>query len=155
MIPIDQEIVTAPLEGPPGDCFAACIASILEIDLATVPKWGWTENDAGEVIAIETWTKYRGRLFDWLRERGWIYREMQVPTEGAPWDDWRSELGFHIRSGPSYRTNGETDHSVVFWGDELAHDPAPSKKGIMPRRDGDFVNVGFLIPLNPAQDWRS
>lgn len=136
MIPVDQ----TKLGHPEGDCFSACIASILEIPLEDVP------NPKGE-----DWVH---RFNEWLRDYGLAIVTMGLP-EGAkdmPLDMRRYFLpGYCILAVKSPR--GDWTHAVVCLDGEIVHDPHPQRDmGV-----GDWVEVDHLIPLDPkvvAQKYR-
>jgi hypothetical protein len=120
-----------------GNCFAACIASLIGTPLAEVPNFCLSESWLGDSI-------------DWLRERGWgatfIYH--QKPDHNAPVDCllW-SSLPL-IATGRSPR--GEWNHCVVVdSAGKLVHDPHPDNTGILtaPR---DYL---ILFPL-PTEEPR-
>ena len=105
----------APIEER-GNCFSACVASILELPIEQVPTFV-IEDDWH--IAAQTWLNARGL---WLLS--------------LPWDDeWGAIVlepfgGYHIIGGQSPR--GEHGHSVVGLRGEIVHDPHPSGEGIRP-----------------------
>ncbi|MFN3652215.1 MAG: hypothetical protein ACK47B_21770 [Armatimonadota bacterium] len=71
MIPVEQTILTPPL----GNCFAACLASILECPLEIVPHLTREEGETDEGGA-----RYWNRIREWLRPYnldlgGWMVRE--------------------------------------------------------------------------------
>lgn len=121
---------------PGGNCFSACLASLLEIDLAEVPYF------MGEADWV-------GAVNRWLQPRG-LYALLLKSNDG---EDYRFLQGFYILSGTSPRANGEIDpetklpwqHSVIARGNKVVHDPHPSRAGILSRLD-----AVVLLPLDPA-----
>jgi hypothetical protein len=108
---------------PDGNCFSACVASLLEVDVAEVP-WFMGHD--------EWWPHFEA----WLRPRGYY-------ALCCPLGDYRPP-GFHILSGKSPR--GDYMHSVVARGAEVVHDPHPSRAGLDSRVD--FI---VLVPFDPAR----
>lgn len=122
MIPITQ----SKLHNPPrsnGNCLAAALASILEISLEDVPEF--------ENMSDGEWYP---RLRKWLRLLGYHLlcweEEIYPPT-------------FFIAHGPSPR--GDWEHSVVYKGRRMVHDPHPSREGLE-----KITSVWALLPIDPA-----
>ena len=109
---------------PGGNCFSACVASLLELNIEDVPYF------MGEENWFEEFKK-------WLRPRG--YWAICVPLNN---NNWEPE-GLCILSGKSPR--GDFDHSVVANRLEMIHDPHPSRDGIESK-----VDVIALIPIEPT-----
>jgi hypothetical protein len=113
---------------PGGNCFSACVASLLEIQLDSVPYF----------MADDEWFQ---RFSDWLAPQGlW---PVCFKLDGA----WRPD-GLHILSGKSPREpeNPDALHSVVARHDHIVHDPHPSRGGLLRRDD-----IVLLVPLDPAK----
>lgn len=130
MKPVDQTTFGF----PGGNCFSACVASLLEIPIDEVPYFmgDHLEDDGG------AWFE---RFNAWLRERGWWSVCFKLDS------DWRP-AGYHILSGKSPRA-GERRyalHSVVALGGDIVHDPHPDRDGIKSHDD-----VCLLIPMDPAR----
>ena len=137
MIPVDQTSLHRPGE-PPGNCFAACIASLLHVPLESVPQ-----PVEGEV---EHWASYWERLAPWLASRGFY---MVLIDAGTAYESSALIAG-HAESlrmvgGPSPR--GTLSHVVVARGDEIAHDPHPSRAGLA----GPVEATMYLVPLDPSR----
>lgn len=120
MKPVDQTV----FGDPGGDCFRACVASLLELDLDQVPHF-----------AARDWPR---SLELWLAERGlcdvWI---CWTPDGWVP-------PGPHIRGGQCSRGS----HAVVAVGAEIVHDPHPSREGLHTIED-----CVLLVPVDVAR-WR-
>jgi hypothetical protein len=121
-----------------GDCFRACIASLLEVDLEKVP---FIPPSTGAQLRL-----YR----DWLAPLGWtiIVVEVYGPrkhrvAQGLPvgtlmlvsGKSKTFENGLHVVVGRIKDKSGEY---------ELAHDPNPSGSGI-----GEPYYYYFFAPLSP------
>jgi len=126
MIPVDQTVFAV----PGGNCFSACVASLLELPLKVVPYF-MGDKPPGEP---EEW--FAGFLA-WLRPLGYWAIPLSVGN------GWRPE-GLCILSGKSPR--GSFLHSVVARGTDLdvVHDPHPSRAGVLTKDD-----VVILVPLDP------
>lgn len=117
-----------------GDCFSACVASILEQSLHEVPNFA-----AVSALFDQNLSKY-------LRARGFFY--LSVKSDGF---DGRDKLGYHIIIGD---TSSGILHCCVGNRDQIIHDPSPRGRGL------DIIHeIGLIIPEDPsryitAQPWR-
>ena len=93
---------------PGGNCFSACVASMLEIPLDAVPYF---MGRGGE------WFTY---FEEWLQPHGYY----PVCFNDA---NYRPQ-GLYILSGKSPR--GDFLHSVIARGLDVVHDPHPSRAGV-------------------------
>jgi hypothetical protein len=123
VIPVDQTTFGV----PGGNCFSACVASLLELPIGAVPYFmhhgdGW-------------WDAFLA----WLAPRGLDALCFELPASGdaAVW----YPRGFHVLSGKSPR--GDHTHSVVARGRDVVHDPHPDRTGVETRHD-----VVVLVPLD-------
>ena len=115
---------------PGGNCFSACVASLLGLDLAAVPYFMDDED------------KWWDFFSSWLRPHGMWAVCFELKRDG-----WVPE-GLHILSGTSPRAEKPEDkHSVVADGRRIVHDPHPSRAGLASRDD-----VILLIPLDPWKE---
>lgn len=109
---------------PHGNCFAACVASILGLPLEAVDFDGsadwWNRADAA------------------LRKIGWAYFEAKV-AEG--WEAIVPRGAYYIASGMSPRG---IKHAVVHRDGQMVHDPNPARAGIL-----SVEEIGFLVPMEP------
>jgi hypothetical protein len=135
MIKVAQTIFGGPLENvlsgesnpEPGNCFAACLASILELPIEDVPNFVAFKSD---------W---------WWKLNRWLYEKfdsifIQIPSAASYDADC---LGYFISSGKGPRG---LNHSVVCFGtDGMVWDPHPSGDGIV-----EEMYWGVIIPRNPA-----
>lgn len=99
MTPVDQTV----LWNPGGNCFSACVASLLDLGIDDVPYF----------MGDDQWWQ---RFEAWLLPRG--YWPVSVPID----DEWFPP-GLHILCG---YTSKDALHSVVARGREILHDPHPS-----------------------------
>jgi hypothetical protein len=95
-----------------GNCFAACLASLLDLPLWMVPPF---EDMFGRA------SHWFFRVEEWLER---VHRLEIVRSDGHPVEMLPE---FYIASGLSPRG---VRHSVIYSRGELAHDPHPSDAGI-------------------------
>jgi hypothetical protein len=122
MIPVTQTLFGK----AEGNCLAACVASILELDLADVPTICADQSDG-------SWLR---KLADWLAEQ-------DLATMRA-WMKLR-RIGFAIVSG--YTTRG-LSHSTVWFDGEIVHDPHPSKDPLI-----NVVDMVVIAHRDPRALW--
>ena len=107
-----------------GNCMSAVLASLLEIDLVAVPQ----SEDMDEL-------KWYPALRRWLQGVGYHL---------LIWEDVEFYLpGYFIANGPSPR--GAFEHSVIYKGTRMVHDPHPSRDGIE-----KITSIWALLPLDPV-----
>lgn len=111
-----------------GNCFAACIASVLELPLEDVPNFC--------VVYPDTWYD---ELNAWLHERGMFAMGFSAPTAEFFREHMRD--AWCIVSGPAARG---CDHATVWRNGALQHDPHPSRAGIISAKD--VIVFGLLDP---------
>lgn len=126
MLTVDQTIFAAPdrtdgndADGVPGNCWQACVASLLELPLDTVPHFiladDWWEVTQAYVAAVKP--GWELLCFDGSMDFPLYQFPDKAPTHA-------------IGSGPSPR--GDFMHAVILDArtGELAHDPHPSRAGL-------------------------
>lgn len=94
-----------------GNCYAACLASLLEIPLWMVPPF---EDMFGR-------RDYHGRAEEWLKQ---VFTKRLVQLDGHQIDRMPE---FYIANGRSPRG---VKHSTIYSVGRLVHDPHPSGSGI-------------------------
>ena len=120
MIPVTQTAF-----GEVGNCFSACLASLLHLPIDQVPYF----MEQG---------KWYERAQAWLRRRG-LYL---VAFHYGAWEP----PGYYVLGGTSPRSTRPQDkHAVVAFGSEMIHDPHPSRAGLTSRDD-----MMVLVPLDPS-----
>lgn len=121
-----------------GDCFAACVATILDVDLADTPNFC--------SLGRDWWQKFQ----EWLRNRNLG----AVAVDLSPGDRavmWPLPLGVPvILTGPSRRSDGL--HSVVGTthdeGFEYVFDPNPGGGYL----SGPPMTVVFFVAVDPQPE---
>lgn len=119
---------------PQGNCFAAAIASILEIELGDVPSF-YADSPSSWYMDFQAWLHGRGFSLVKVDLRG---DGFEKPDEPGPFETLflaRIEGGFWLASGPGPRGH---QHSVVYCGGEMAHDPHPSGDGLLRVTEAEF-----------------
>ena len=124
-----KKVLQTDLTPEGGNCFSACIASVLEIGINEVPNvakdFAWFQ------IMDEFVNKYGYGLY--LMER------KEIPVS----DIW-CKHAYIIANGQSPRHENRT-HSVVYKNGKMVHDPHPDNIGL----DGKPKSYIFFIALNP------
>jgi len=110
MIPVYQTIFTAET----GDCYRACVASILEVPIETLPNF--MEDGSNH---------FNEKLETWSEALGIIILDV-IPNEETL-ELFRDV--YWLASGPSPRFEN-TDHAVVYKGKQFIHDPVPDGNGL-------------------------
>jgi len=110
MTPVDQAVLHDQELGKVGDCFRACVASLLDLPIADVPHF---------VAKGENWSV---ALVEWLAARGLepLCFDTRIALFGREHEPC-------IASGDGPRG---AKHSVVWCDGEVAHDPHPSRGGL-------------------------
>ncbi len=125
-----------------GNCFAACIASLLELPINEVPNFC--------AYPADSWTE---KLDEWLAARGLFSVEVRLDPEKPVL--YPVPVGvFCILTGPSPR--GSFLHSVIGGsvrcgeqhGFEIVHDPHPSGAGF---GGVPATAITFLAALSPER----
>lgn len=135
MIPVYQTRMT-PEEG--GDCHAACIASVLEVPLDTVPRLNGPEG-----LTHEGFAAYRARLDAWLAARNLALVHWTVAPERAR--DWVPQ-GYSLVAVEAPGFPG-FEHSLVAHDGEIVHNPTPGAGLAHPWR---IVGWDIFQALDPA-----
>lgn len=147
-----------------GNCFEACLASILELELEQIPDRGahlpddWAEivsgtraagGDVGE-LELDL-GDYDVEIRDWLREQGLGLLEIEVGgRRGVSEDDWLELMeparGYWIAT---HRTKGEGAHAVVYQGASIVHNP---HRGMLGAEGlGPLIAASVILALDPRE----
>lgn len=143
MIPVDQTTFGDGSGGKePGNCIAACIASLLGLPIDLVPNFAAAGADGRWLRAANAWLLGFGFSYvdiSWMDQEGKL-----LDTPQWVFEDWIAGTQYYIAGGPAERG---LQHCVIMHGREreLAHDPHPSRAGLL------AVNgVGFLVLHDPS-----
>lgn len=123
-----------------GNCFAACVASVLCMQLHDVPNFCADKgrDEAGRLVWFKTF-------------RAWLVGHGLTPVVwnlNATLDDAREQLADHlpdtlmIVSGKAERG---LVHATVWRGGEMVHDPHPSRVGLL-----DVHDAIMFVPRDPS-----
>lgn len=112
-----------------GDCWNACVASLLEIEIDTIPEW---EEKRGWFLDFEKWLAARFGMYPiWVN----------YPFSLRPY-------GYYILSGKSPR--GEFDHAIIMYNGEFSHDPYPDGGDSLETALETMREVCIFVPHDPA-----
>lgn len=137
MTPVAQTI----LKPPTGNCFAACVASILELPVATVPNM----YEGADTLLYDRDKAY-DRVQRWLRGMG--LRLLSFDRDDAEeahidWGrTWRPS-GYWIAT---HEPVGGTPHATVWKGDRFVWNPFPGASQVV----GELVMMEWFELLDPA-----
>jgi hypothetical protein len=126
MIPVDQDRFHDASTGSRGNCVQACVASILGLSLADIPNFADAKDGPSQHLALESWMSDRG------------IELLLMPGNYVP-------DAFYLGIGPGPRG---CYHMVVMRDGSLAHDPHPSRAGLL-----DVERVYLLLPKSIAE-WK-
>lgn len=128
MIKINQTILHDPENKISGNCFTACVASILECNIDSVPYF--TE-ELFQLPVGERASEFEKRILKWFHKKGYSYIEIPVNFEVLPsWTEYMQKREtYHIIVGESPRFSGGYHACVGKYG-EIIFDPHPSHKGL-------------------------
>ncbi len=128
MIPVDQTRFgcndpNEPADIAPGNCWAACLASILEKPLNEIPDElnHWKPG----MKPWDSWIPYQKEAHKWLHSIGYVLVEIRMNNVFYAGPEECFDM-YCIQSGPSPR-NPKCFHAVVAKGPLIVHDPHPSR----------------------------
>lgn len=129
-----RKIYQTKFGSPNGNCWAACLASCLELDLSDVPDFPAGHDDTSWWTDTQEWlfANHRLRLL-----------EVEVGAS-APLLEVFGPV-YWVASGPSPR--GNFNHAVVYFGGGMVHDPHPDQTGLR----GPPKYGSIFIVADPAQ----
>ena len=112
---------------PEGNCFSACLASILEIDISIVPNF---QEPRGE------WYKLYKK---WLNQ----YNLDLVALNN--WEGESKEFAPQVYAIVGGKSSRGLAHSVVYFGLEMIHDPHPEGGGVK-----DITEWIYIVSKYPS-----
>lgn len=116
---------------PQGNCFATCIACLLDMKVDDVPNFCSMGDEVWWFEATE-WCR---------RQRGLVILEVGYNAEYV--ERFHADV-LGIASGKSPR--GDFPHSVIYRGTKLLHDPHPDGKGLV----GEPTTILYFVALDPG-----
>ena len=151
MIPVNQKYKHDPDAGVVGDCFRACLASLLELPLEQIPHFARESATAGlesMMPLVEDWLAARGLyLFNFPVSPPFGYRD---PTREIVRRYGKRNPNIHyILSGATRPDADETgddryNHAVICHGGQIVHDPNDSKPGVVGPTNSGCYNIYVL-----------
>ena len=121
-------------EGRLGNCFPACIASILECEIEDIPDF----------IHLESFHDWLSTLNDWLVGMGLIYVEFVTKDNPEEFFKGYKTKVHHILAGCTERTDMDSEfpvtHAVVALNGKMVFDPHPSNAGLL---EGGEKHIGL------------
>lgn len=139
---VTQTLGHREIDGIPGDCLRAAVASIFGMDPADVPHFA-TYGEGMEPPDKHGW---------WWALVGFCatleppYDVLVVEEPPAPSESPADLFGCYLLSGKSPR--GDWNHVVVARGGQVIWDPHPSRDGI----DGEPVELNYLVRREATDD---
>jgi len=128
MIPVDQR--------KSDDCYAACLASILEVPYEEVPDlsgYGVSHDPNGGWVKV---------IRDWLGGYGLAVIQFEHTTDTVL-PGWQVMIGKSPHCG--------WNHAVVAYEGEMVHDPHKSRAGVLPLYENGNVAFEYFIVIDPAK----
>lgn len=141
--PVKQQFHHDPANGSWGDCFRACLASLLGLPLGDVPHFmdkGVGSEAAG--VASRAWLGARGLMLVEIPMTGDLDPVLSTVEHFNP--GLRFMLSGHSRTG--------CDHCVICQGGRIIHDPSLTDAGIVGPCQGSEPHlywISFLSPVEP------
>lgn len=124
--PVDQTTFGS----PGGNCFSACVASILELDIAEVPYF----------MGVEDWWP---PFVEWCVARG-INPVFHDRREGSATEHDPAPRGWSIVTGQSPRYEAGHYHSIVAHDGMIVHDPRADDRRGLQRPIIDYITLEKL-----------
>jgi hypothetical protein len=116
-----QKYLHIPIKRQKGDCWRACLASILECDIELFPN----PNE------IKDWPTLYSKTVEVIYSLGYEYSSRPVSLF--------HENGYCIAIGKSPRSKTKRISHAVVWNNGIVHDPHPDKTGLL-----DITRFEFL-----------
>ena len=114
MKPVKQKYLHVSKIGQKGDCWRACIASIIECDIELFP----------DPNVITDWPMLYNNTLEMLEKMGYHYDS--IPVSGLKCDH-----GYIIAIGKSPRSKRKRITHAVVWNNMIVHDPHPDNTGLL------------------------
>lgn len=129
----------ATIKGSNGDCFRACIASILEVPIEQVPHFFNNNVSAEEGIRATR---------EWLKSMGYGYEEFAMDGT-SPFSELKEFCNAHLSADQYFVLIGTSirgfNHAVILKDGEIVHDPSADP--------GHTVLVGPARMLSGGRNW--
>lgn len=127
---------------PHGNCFAACVASLLGLKVRSAIETVDTEIHVPNFCYLYEDHEWYDKFLEWLKPRGYAALTQEFPGDSESFFAWVRRCAPAIpwiAGGPTPRG----PHCCVYVGDTLWHDPNPrhGRSGLI-----DVENATFLLP---------
>jgi len=126
MKPVMQKYLHIPKKGQKGDCWRACLASILECDIELFP----------DPNVINDWPTLYTETLAVLEKMGYHY-------DSVPVSFLKCDTGYCIAIGKSPRSKRKRITHAIVWHNGIVHDPHPDKTGLL-----DITRFETLTKIN-------
>ena len=134
MIPVMQ----SNLSSTEGDCFAACVASILEVSLSDIPNFMLQKGD-------KWWDHYN----KWLLENyNCVAFNFELDSNNR--EEWISLcIESNLYCMGTIKCSNRLIHSVVLKSGNIVHNPWPYYGG--DHSEFTIKSIEFIVPLDPSK----
>lgn len=125
-----------------GNCFQACIASIFEIPISTIPHF------CQEYPYSDEW--YR-EFNKWLDQFGYCTMNFQPGKDEnkKAWIEWLEISNFYAVAGVSSTLSANVEHAVVIKGTDIVHDPMGKNR---PKFTfDDIIDIQVILVKDPSR----
>lgn len=130
MKPVDQII----FDHNRGDCFRACVASILEVPLEEVPNF------------MEDGRKqFDDNLDKWLKDQSFTMLDCRILEPEVVWRYLKDCFVIACDESPRSTVEDTFDHAVIFKNGALIHDPHPGGAGLMHNDRPERITLFIMI----------
>lgn len=102
-----------------GNCFPACVASVLELPLETIPNFIEQEKETGN--------HWFWLCNQWLEQLNLALVHLEIPDAKTLYNAKKWALGYHLAGVTSPRN---LKHSVVIKNGKVVHDPHPDQDSL-------------------------
>jgi hypothetical protein len=122
MKPVMQTRFSAKDGSVKGNCFTACVASLLELTMEEMPDLNADKLQDGSWIHP---------FWELITNHGLEYYGTGTPNRHGSVKDYHGVDGYVIVCGKSPREWVKAGHAVVYLNGDLIHDPHPSGEGLV------------------------
>ena len=129
MIPVMQTRFSNEEGTEHGNCFTACVASLLEVPIESVPDF----SSMGH--------RWFPTFYRFLDSHGYeFFGSGTIKSHGIKsLEEFKGVDGYVIVGGKSPRTYVKRGHAVIYKNGKLVHDPHPSGEGLLEVEDWYFI----------------
>lgn len=114
-----------------GNCIAACLASLFEIELSDVPDFAGTITNGKWYVILSTWLAKRN-----LELSFYPVKNVVPPVQGY----------YMLGCKSTTLKNPDDGHMVIAQNGQVVHDPNPNAKGV-----GEKEDICLLTPIDMSK----